>query len=79
MIIMQQKETTYQRTTGYLRRGPHKHKHFDFDRMYIVAWFGRCGAKRKGLATATWRVGSMYCAAGDPEPALHSQLGKNLR
>ena len=37
---------------------------------------GGCGAKRKGIAAAAGRVGSMYCIAGDPDPALHSQLGK---
>ena len=46
--------------------------------LLTVTWHGSggCGAKRKGLATAEGRAGSMYCIAGDPDPALHSQLGK---
>ena len=35
-------------------------------------------AEVQGLrgATAAGGAGSMYCIAGDPDPALHSQLGK---
>ena len=46
--------------------------------MLAVTWHGSggCGAKREGLATAAGGAGSMYCIAGDPDPAFHSQLGK---
>ena len=46
--------------------------------LLTVTWHGSggCGAKREGLATAAGGAGSMYCIAGDPDPALHSQLGK---